>query len=378
MSGVYLISGEDGSILWQLGGVKSSFVHGDDFTFSFQHHARIYSRNSTHTIVSFLDNASSEKFENEECSSAMLVSLNTAADPMTATLIRRWARPDKGLTWQRGSAQMLANDNIHVSWSFFGYGSEFTWDGKLVREVRFAEERFVEYRSLKFEFEAFPSEPIAVVSRVAAASAESVMTTVYASWNGATNVAKWNLYGRKSSQKPLWGEDQPSQEEPLGDGQGDPNSGEYLGSEDKKGFETVLMVSGFYDEVLVDGVDASGKSLGKSSWHTTTPPPHLSLDQQSDLVTLIDQGDDGRRVNPTMIAAWVVAAVGLSVGAVGVYLAVSFRRSQSHEGKVWKLVPGSEKGAMSSEEEEVGRSNESLLSSSCDEAKDHEGGYSDS
>ena len=354
MSAVYLISGYDGSIIWQVGGQQTSFVHVDNFTFSFQHHARIYSRNSTHTIISFMDNSSSETVTNGECSSALLLSLNT--ETMTAAVLRRWLRPDGEHTWQRGSVQMLPNDNSYASWSLFGYSSEFTWDGQLVQEVRFAENRFVDYRSFKFEFEGFSNEPIAVVSRVQGASADSILTSVYVSWNGATTVAKWNLYGKKKCNDIFTQHNETNTQI----GTADTDGYQLLGSEVRTGFETLLMVPGYHQDIFVEAVDAGGKSLGNSSLQTTTPPPDMSYQQQQRLIAWIKQGHEGR-INWVTLAAWIVGALGIVAGITGVYVAVLYSRPGYEARKGWSLVSNPKDSKSLGDMEE---SCESLLSAS--------------
>lgn len=111
---IYLISGADGRILWRLGGQghHSDFVQ--DFTFSKQHDIKFVESNGTHHIISFLNNASDEDTNDEPVSSALIVELDTGAQPMTAKAIRRYNRPDGGLTRLRGNAQLLPNNNLFV------------------------------------------------------------------------------------------------------------------------------------------------------------------------------------------------------------------------------------------------------------------------
>ncbi|KAF7122816.1 hypothetical protein CNMCM5793_000926 [Aspergillus hiratsukae] len=47
---IYLVSGQDGHIIWRLGGKFSDFVQ--DFTFSKQHHVQFVETNETHTTIS--------------------------------------------------------------------------------------------------------------------------------------------------------------------------------------------------------------------------------------------------------------------------------------------------------------------------------------
>lgn len=85
MWGVFRVSRADNSLTWALGGKQNSFVK--DFEFRYQHNARIISENDTTTIITLLDNASAEKERGREsanCSSAMMIALHTAEEPMRA------------------------------------------------------------------------------------------------------------------------------------------------------------------------------------------------------------------------------------------------------------------------------------------------------
>ena len=84
---IYRINHLDGSIVWRLGGKFSDFQM--DFNFSSQHHARVYSENSTTTILTFFDNAHDiELWQNDssERSSGKMIALNSQPEPMTASV----------------------------------------------------------------------------------------------------------------------------------------------------------------------------------------------------------------------------------------------------------------------------------------------------
>jgi hypothetical protein len=119
---VYKVSATNGSILWRLGGSKSSFVL-DGFDFSAQHDARLQSENSSITTISLLDNAAASVrgYQTSSRSSALLIALHTSIHPMTVTLIQRWDRPDGRLSFRRGNVQILANSNVFVGRSASGY-----------------------------------------------------------------------------------------------------------------------------------------------------------------------------------------------------------------------------------------------------------------
>ena len=72
---------------------------------------------------------------------------------------------------------------------------EHAADGRLLMEANFRSDRFVTYRSFKFEFTGTPlDEAPALKSSVFGVSADTSTTVAYVSWNGATEVAAWRLY----------------------------------------------------------------------------------------------------------------------------------------------------------------------------------------
>ncbi|RAL11201.1 uncharacterized protein BO97DRAFT_371191, partial [Aspergillus homomorphus CBS 101889] len=251
-STIYLLSGQDGHIIWRLGGKHTNFVM--DFTFSKQHNARFVSVNETHTVLSFLNNASDDFTNQEEISSGMVVELNTVN--MTATLLRRYNRPDGGLSRMRGNLQTLEEGNVFMGWSEQGYHSEHAPDGTVLMEAKFLSPRFNSYRSYKFPFIGNPQQPPALVASVYASESSHAhppatgvpmtdpeLTTVFhVSWNGATEVAVWNFYS-----------------------QADEISIPYLiGKVTKHDFESVFVTPGYWDFVSAEALDRNGNSLGWS------------------------------------------------------------------------------------------------------------------
>ena len=244
---IYKVSASDGSIVWQLGGWNSSFVL--DFNFSSQHDARFREENSTTTIISFLNNASDGMHRTSAYSSALLVALHTSTIPMTANVITRWDRPDRQLSHLRGNMQILPNTNIFVGWSSNGYMTEFTADGHNVLEASFASERYTTYRAYKFNFTGHPSELPSLASYVYGVSSHTATTTIYVSWNGATEVTSWNFYGSNQSAELV-----------------------LLGNAKRSGFETMFMYTGYIACVYGEALAVDGRSLGNSSVQATIVP----------------------------------------------------------------------------------------------------------
>jgi hypothetical protein len=235
---LYCISGEDGHIMWRLGGLESDFAL--DFTFSKQHDVKWLSSNGTHHVVSFLNNASDEGGNDEAVSAALFVEVDTIA--MTAKVIKRINRPDSGLTRLRGNVQLLPNDNVFVGWSERGYQSEHAPNGDLLMTARFVSERYSTYRAYKAEFIGRPSTPPDLVASVYGTTNVDTTTLIHVSWNGATDVVGWKFYAQAY----------------------DRGSPVLIGHANKTDFETMYIVDGFMDWITAEAIDREGRVMGTS------------------------------------------------------------------------------------------------------------------
>lgn len=253
---VYKISHLDGSIVWRLGGVKSDFEFGDNARFSRQHHARVHGQNATHTIVSVFDNArgdgKKEKPSNPY-SRGLVLSLRTDKTPMTAEMISEFEHPDGRFTSARGSNQLLDNGNAFVCWSGATLISEHSPDGKMLFEARFKLKGANSYRSYKYPWVGRPSSPPDVHSVAGKFGSNGTVTLVHVSWNGATDVAGWNMYKT----------DAEGTQEQL------------IASVARQGFETVLSYYGYASFVRLEAVDKDGNVMGRSNVQRTIPPANF-------------------------------------------------------------------------------------------------------
>ena len=249
MSGRFLnsiikVSGDDGSVIWRLGGIKSDFVL-DGFNFTSQHDARFRGGNSSVQLVSVFDNASDDhdrQPESAKASSGKLIALYTKEKPMTARLVQQFDRPDGGLTRKCGNAQMLDNGNFFICFTHEGYVAEFSPDGSLLFEGKLIGNRNGVYRGRKFNFTASPDDKPTAKTFAYRINQHDAATVSYVSWNGATEVKTWKFYG--------------SQDKSTGY--------QLLGEAKKTGFETVFATDVYSKWNYVDGVAADGKVLGRS------------------------------------------------------------------------------------------------------------------
>ena len=177
---VYKISRRGGQVMWRLGGKRSSFRMGRGTTFWWQHHAHAQNAN----IVSLFDDGASPAKEAQ--SRGILLDLDTTA--MRATLRASYTHSARLLAANQGSMQVLPDGRVLVGWGNLPYFSEYTRDGKLIMDGRFpAGDQ--SYRAFTSYWTGHPTDKPAVAARVNPAGG----SVVYASWNGATQVASWTV-----------------------------------------------------------------------------------------------------------------------------------------------------------------------------------------
>ncbi len=114
--------------------------------------------------------------------------LRLDAQHRTATLLSQILHPPPLLAPSQGNMQALANGDWFVGWGQVPDFSEFNAAGQLLFDAHFpAHEQ--SYRSFRLAWTGTPAHPPAFAVQAAASRA----ATVYASWNGATQVVGWRV-----------------------------------------------------------------------------------------------------------------------------------------------------------------------------------------
>jgi hypothetical protein len=233
-SAVYKIDRKSGEIIWRLGGKWSDFQMGPGTRFAYQHDAR---RQRDGTITIF-DNGNTV-FHNGlpkviEESRGIVLGLDERK--MKATLVREYTHPDKQYADAAGNMQVLPKGNVFVGWGRALAISEFSEDGQMLFDASLLRKN-KSYRAFRFPWSARPSDqPAAVAERTSENELE-----LYASWNGATEIAIWEVL--------------------AGQHQGRLES---LGQVPRNGFETAMVVRTSDPYVAVRAKDRSGRALGTS------------------------------------------------------------------------------------------------------------------
>lgn len=182
-SAVVRIDRTTGAVIWRLGGKRSSFTFVNDGGPSFPHDAR---RRPDGT-VSVFDNGVTRQPPYSRGAAWRL-------DPATgtATLAAQWRHSPELYSPIIGSNRQLSNGNQLVSFGVTGVATEYRGND-VVFESQLGSAQYT-YRSYREDWHAQPVERPAV-----AVDRSFGLVTAYASWNGATEVVRWDLFAGPST-----------------------------------------------------------------------------------------------------------------------------------------------------------------------------------
>jgi Arylsulfotransferase (ASST) len=224
---VYKISRRTGKVLWRLGGKKSDFRMGPGTVFAWQHDARIHGAD----LVSVFDDASAPQVQPQ--SKALLFRLDYARK--RAILVHKYVHHPNGLVSRfMGNAQLLENGDVFVGWGGEPYFTEFNANGGMQFDARLPKGG-ENYRAFRFPWTGTPAEPPTLVR-------SSADGRLYASWNGATEVAAWQLRAGRTAASLQLAQTVPRQ-----------------------GFETQITAPAGNPYAEVTAVDANGAPLATSA-----------------------------------------------------------------------------------------------------------------
>lgn len=228
-SAIYKINRRDGSVMWRLGGRRSDFKLGRRARFWFQHDAR----EQPDGTISLFDNSGIPKRGPNSRALVLRLDMRT----MRATVAREYVHPKRILSPFQGNAQFLPNGNVLVGWGSQPYTTEFSRDGRVLFDSRIAGGDN-SYRAYRFPWVGRPTEPPSVAARQARDEGEVLVS---ASWNGATEVATWEVLAGDSA-----------------------TSLEPVARVPKDGFETEIRIADAGPYVAVRALDAHGNTLATS------------------------------------------------------------------------------------------------------------------
>jgi hypothetical protein len=232
----YLVDRKSGNIEWTLGGRHSSFKFGKGADFQWQHDVQVYPNGA----VSMFDDHCCQitgggTYVSPTADSRALI-LKLDQQHRLATLVTQYARGRSFDADYMGSTQPLPNGNVLVGWGSQPYLTEFSQSGDLLLDAKLPKPD-ISYRATVDPWVGLPLYPPR-----GAAVRQGGAATVYASWNGATQLASWRVLGISGTAAP-----------------------KAIAAAAKSGFETRISVtaSGF-KAFQLQALDAQGKVLGTS------------------------------------------------------------------------------------------------------------------
>jgi hypothetical protein len=228
---LYKLERHTGRVLWRLGGKRSHFTLGPHARFAWQHDARQPSDGR----VTLFDNGSDGSTRVEHQSRGLVLAVDESR--RTVDLEHAYTNPKPLQATALGSLQILPDGNALVGWGTAPYTSEFDRDGSLIADYRMPF-GLDSYRASSSRWSATPVDPPAIGVRRDSLTGAKL---VYASWNGATDVAGWLVHAGPDT----------ARLEPVGIAR-------------RHGFETMIPLDPRLRYASVTALDASNGRLGRS------------------------------------------------------------------------------------------------------------------
>jgi Arylsulfotransferase (ASST) len=230
-STVYKLDRRTGAVIWRLGGKRSDFELEPGAEFAYQHDAR---RHADDTITIF-DNAAAAPGVEDTRSRVMRLALDMAA--MKARLVTDYRTAESSrLAFAMGNVQQLTDQGVFVGWGTYPSFSELSPEGEVRFDARFSGTDLT-YRAFRQQWVGRPADPPTTAVRLEVDGSR----TLLASWNGATEVARWQLRVGSSAR-----------------------TLRTVSAAERTGFETALPLPGSAALAVATAIDRTGKTLGSS------------------------------------------------------------------------------------------------------------------
>jgi EmrB/QacA subfamily drug resistance transporter len=236
----YLVNIATGAIDWTLGGRNSSYKFGPRAAFQWQHDVQL----QPGSTVSLFDDHCCQLTGGGTYvpptgpSRGLLLKLDQQTHK--ATFTAQFTLGNDFNAEYMGDTQRLANGNVFVGWGSEPYFSEYSPSGRLLFEGELPGPNLT-YRATLEQWVGLPlSQP------VGAARQADGRTTVYASWNGATQVASWRVLAQSGA-----------------------GPATVVASAARSGFETAVPAPSGYSSFKLQALDANGTVIGASRQFST-------------------------------------------------------------------------------------------------------------
>ncbi|KAF5588231.1 hypothetical protein FPCIR_7249 [Fusarium pseudocircinatum] len=257
LSAILLLQADSLNPRWVLGGKRNQFKDlsgGNATNFANQYNAKFVQGNESQ--ISFFDNqvTTSGSCSGDNCSRGVVVELDY--EEMTVRLLHEFYHPQKISSGSGGSVQGLDNGNFLIGWGANPGITEHASNGTVVMDIQRGviphaidgdpDLDMSAYRAWKMEWIGRPPWGPSIAS--ALPGNEATNATIYVSWNGDTQVDRWEVFA---------GEDDKNAT----------SSPRLLANSSRFGFETEILLEALPlpRSARAVGVSKSGKILGSTA-----------------------------------------------------------------------------------------------------------------
>jgi hypothetical protein len=234
----YMIDIKTGKVLWQLGGRHSSFKIPSSAHFEWQHDVKMLNADTVTMFDDHCCDISSANTYLPATGSSRGLRLHLDFANHTVKLEQIYSHGSAFESEYMGNVQTLSNGQVFVGWGEVPYMSLFSNKGQLLYDAYFPDPN-MSYRSYLGKWVGKP-----LTSPKAKALTKDGKTSVYVSWNGATQVRSWKVMQA-----------------------GGANSVVAHATDDT--FETAIPITSASGQLKVEALSASGKVLGTSNTFTS-------------------------------------------------------------------------------------------------------------
>lgn len=212
------------------GRTGGNFTVPAEAKFQYQHDAEVISFTGNTLTFSIFDNFSADRRKNQGPSSGKILEVNIATK--SVRLVKIFQGANAPMSQHGGGFDLLPNGGVVVSYGGTKIVKEYGPGGKIVNTLTLTDGS--SYRANKRI--GYVGTPAAPPDAVAVYSQAKDQTTIYMSWNGATEVASWRVNSKTVP---------------------------------KAGFETVMTVAGVVNNFVVEALGKGGNVLRRSNTVTT-------------------------------------------------------------------------------------------------------------
>ena len=220
----YRLERHTGKVLWRLGGKKTDFELGPNVAFAWQHNPTAV---DDHGLVRIFDNEAAPQV----LPYSRVIWVRHDDRRKTATLERWLKHPDGLSAGSQGNAQGLDNGDTFVGWGAVPRFSEFDRNNNLLFDGALPT-GYNSYRAYRHEWVGEPDTRPTVIAQRSTDGG----TSIQVSWNGATEVARWEVV----------------------------DEGHVVASAPWNGLETTISTDAFVRSVVVIAKDREGRDIGRS------------------------------------------------------------------------------------------------------------------